>query len=283
MPARAAVLIGIALIGGYTAVWRVNGLEVGQAGFFVTLGVPLLYVSLMGVGAAVRSVNREQLDVLGALAASRAAAASADERARLAREMHDSLAKTLHGVAMMAAALPHWVGNDPDRAAQQARLLADGAERAAEEARTLLKRLRADQPDRPLAEILGGLCRDWSAVHSTPCEFQASGVVDVSTEVRYELVSIAGECLENVARHAGARAVTMTLRRSGELLELDVTDDGRGVHVDLDQLVQEGHYGVRGMTERAAEVGGTLQLVRPPNGGTSVRLAMPYESSVVPS
>lgn len=282
VPARAAVVIVVALVGGFTGVWG-SARHEQQFGFFVVFGIPLLYVLLTGIGHAVRRVHREQVEALGALAASRAATAAAEERARLAREMHDSLAKTLHGVAMGAAALPQWVESDPARAVRQAQLLAEGAERAADEARTLLKRMRADQPDRPLAEILGGLCSDWSTAQGVLCEFTADGVVDVSSEARYELVAITGECLENVARHAEATYVTVVLSRSREAIELLVTDDGKGITVDLDQVARGGHYGLLGMTERARAVGGTLTLGRARTGGAVVQVRLPATSAVAPS
>jgi signal transduction histidine kinase len=276
VPTRALVIIVVALAGGFTGVWGSVRQE-QQFGFFVVVGVPLLYVLLAWIGSAVRRVHREQVEALSALAASRTATAAAEERARLAREMHDSLAKTLHGVAMGAAALPRWVETDPTRAVREAHLLADGAERAADEARALLKRMRADQPDRPLAEILGALCRDWSAAQGVLCEFTAVGVVDVSSHVRYELVAITGECLENVARHAEATHVLVSLSRSGEGIELMVSDDGKGITVDLDEAARGGHYGVLGMVERAREAGGELTLLAGPGGGTVVQVRLPLE------
>lgn len=273
-PTRVAVVLGVSLVAGYTAVWLRHGTS-GGYGFVVVYGVPLMYVSLIGVGRAVRSVHLEQLETLTELAHTRTAIASADERARLAREMHDSLAKTLHGVAMGAAALPHWVGADPDRAVVQAQLLADGAERAADEARALLKRMRADQPDRPLAEILGGLCRDWGAQHQVDCAFSARGVVDIGGDARYELVSIVGECLENVARHAGATSVRVELSSDGGVVEVAVCDDGRGMADDLGDLRRQGHFGLVGMLERALGVGGTLDVDSCPERGTTVRARVP--------
>ena len=273
-PTRVAVVLGVCLVAGYTAVWGRHRPAAGY-GFVVVYGIPLLYASLIGVGRAVRAVHLDQLDTLTELAQTRTAIAAADERARLAREMHDSLAKTLHGVAMGAAALPHWVGTDPQRAVVQAQLLAEGAEQAAGEARSLLKRMRADQPDRPLAEILGGLCRDWGEQHRLECAFTARGVVDVCGDARYELVSIVGECLENVARHARASRVEVELSSDGRAAEVAVRDDGRGMPDDVGDLRRQGHFGLVGMLERALEVGGTLEVDSRPGQGTTVRARVP--------
>ena len=273
-PTRVAVVLGVSLVAGYTAVWDRHG-SPGGYGFVVVYGIPLLYVSLIGIGRAVRSVHLDQLATLTELAHTRTAIASAGERARLAREMHDSLAKTLHGVAMGAAALPYWVANDPDRAVAQARLLAEGADQAADEARSLLTRMRLDQPDRPLAEILGGLCRDFGQRHRLECSFSSRGDVDVCGEARYELVSIVAECLENAARHARASHVVVELSSDGHLVEVAVRDDGRGLPDDVDDGRRRGHFGMVGMLERALGVGGTLEVESRPECGTTVRARVP--------
>lgn len=203
-PVPVAVLFGIVLVGGYTATWQATGASPGDLRFPIVFGTPLLYLCLIWVGAAVRSVYAEQVDVMRALATSHALRTAAEERARLAREMHDSLAKTLHGIALGASALPVWVRRDPDRAAEAAEQLANDAERAAREARQILERMRADEPDRPLAQVLGERCRAFAAEHGGTCTFTASEVVDLTSDVRYEVIAVIDEALRNVARHAQA-------------------------------------------------------------------------------
>lgn len=247
--------------------------------FVAAAVVPLLYATLFAIGDAYRRVTAEQVRSWRQLLRERADRSSADERARLAREMHDSLAKTLHGIAMGATALPDWVRRDPERAVTYARALADGAEQAAAEARAILVRMRADQPDRPLAQILGTLCEEWAAENGVHCAFEAVGVADVSHDVRYQLVTIAAEALENVHRHADASQVAVRLRLEDGDVVLEVVDNGVGF--DTAQPRPPGHFGLQGMAERAREVGGRVELVSAPGEGTTVRVvAAPHGAAV---
>lgn len=263
-PLRVGGLIITTMVGGYVIV---AGSGSQHSGFITVTAIPLLYVSLYAIGDAFRRVTAEQVRDWRALAVAQNATTVADERARLAREMHDSLAKTLHGIAIGASALPSWVRRDPDRAVTEAEALASGAEQAAREARAILVRMRADQPDRPLAEILGRLCADWSDEHGIPCRFQAVDVADLAHDVRYELTAIAAEGLENIARHADASLVEVDLVRADGLIRMSLRDNGSGFD---DRHVADGHFGLVGMRERAAQVGGALRIRSAPGDGTHV-------------
>jgi signal transduction histidine kinase len=179
---------------------------------------------------------------------------------------------------MGATALPGWVERDPARAVEYARALADGAEQAAAEARAILVRMRADQPDRPLAEILGALCQEFAGEAGVPCSFEAHDVADVPHEARYELVSIAGEALENVRRHADASAVQVSLRGRSDVVELVVNDNGSGFDATADG--PKGHFGMQGMSERARQVGGELVVTSCPSEGTTIRVRIPVVQQV---
>lgn len=279
-PARVSVLLGIVLVGGYTLVWeaadRAAAASAADRGFSVVFGVPLLYVCLVGIGAAVRAVHLEQVEVMRALATSQALRSGAEERARLAREMHDSLAKTLHGLALGASALPTWVSRDAERAAGLARQLAGDAERAAAEARSILVRLRADEPDRPLAQVLGERCRALAEEASMSCAFTSQVLVDVPGDLRYELCAVVEEALRNVLEHADASHVEVALSGDEEELVVEVTDNGRGFVPRGDGRGPSGHFGLRGMRERAEAVGGRLDVVSTPGEGTRVTARVPW-------
>ena len=271
---RTAVVATVVLVAGYALADR---FEPGASGgFMLSFGVPALYVCLVAIGRAVRVAHEHQLCAAGEIAQARESAAAADERARLAREMHDSLGKTLHGIALAADALPLWVERDPAVAVVQARGLADGAKQAAADARRLLVRMRADQLDRPLAEVLADRCAQWSAEHGIRCRFVNDGVVDLDTDARYELLAIVGEALVNVARHADASCVEVTLRGADDGAVLfSVRDDGRGFLPRPDGLGPTGHYGLTGMQERAREVGASVTIRSAPGDGTRVLVHHP--------
>lgn len=267
---RVGVAVAVVLLAGYVLAAGLAS-EPGS-GFMVVLGVPTLYVFLVAIGATVRAAQEHQAVAGREVARAREAAAAADERARLARELHDSVGKTLHGIALAAHALPGWVDRDPQAAAGHARDLAEGAERAAQEARDLLVRMRADEPDRPLAEVLAERCASWASLHGTPCRFTATSVVDVSTAARYEMLAVVDEALENVARHARASGVDVVMRAADDGLEIVVRDDGAGFAVRADGGSPRGHFGLTGMQERARSIGAVVTVDSAPGRGTTVLL-----------
>ncbi|QAY63496.1 hypothetical protein ET495_09790 [Xylanimonas allomyrinae] len=272
-PALAA-LCAVVLVAGYLLVETLQPPAV--AGFMLTAGVPALYVGAVAVGGAARHAHRAHVAASRQAGEALLAAAAAEERARLAREMHDSLGKTLHGIALGAQALPRVVERDPARAQGFAAELAQGANRAALEARQLLARMRADQPDRPLAEVLRSQCDAWQRESGVPCHFRTDGAVDLSTSARYELLAIVAEALENARRHANARLVTVRLTGHADGgLEAVVTDDGAGFVVGPRARSPHGHFGLTGMAERAAFAGLSLQVRSTPAGGTTVVVSHP--------
>lgn len=267
---RTAVVSCVVLVAGY--VLAAGILAEQGSGFMVVLGVPALYVFLVAIGATVRAAQEQQAAAGREVALAREAAAAADERARLARELHDSVGKSLHGIALAAHALPEWLSRSPETAASRARDLALGAEQAAQEARDLLVRMRADEPDRPLAEVLADRCARWQADNGVRCRFTAASAVDVSTGARYEMLAVVDEALENVRRHARATDVQVVLRGGPDGLELLVRDDGAGFVPRADGASPRGHFGLTGMRERAASIGGSLTVESAAGRGTTVLL-----------
>ncbi|MET3983208.1 histidine kinase [Streptomyces sp. PvR034] len=228
--------------------------------------------SLRGLLLRVGEASRALTETRARLAV---AEAVRDERARLAREMHDSVSKTLHGLALAAEALGRTT--DPEAVRAQAALIAHAARRAAAESRELLCELRgaeaAAAPPAPLAEELGACtARFADAVLSAPAELP-----DYPARVRRHLLAVAAEALENAGRHAGAARTTVTASVAGGLFALAVRDDGRGFAVDASPaaLRSAGHFGLLGMRERAAAIGAELTITRAAPSGTEVRLTLP--------
>ncbi|GAA3224083.1 sensor histidine kinase [Dactylosporangium siamense] len=263
---------------GFTAaaaVLRANDPPPDVAAFIVAF--PMVSV-LAGIGAAAATTALQRhldlaVEVIGA--AQRSAAAS--ERARLARELHDSVTKTLRGVSFAALALPQSLRRHPALAEQLAGTVSRGAEAAAREARQLLEGLRIDQLDLGFAETVRVTAHDWSDRWRIPVRVDAEPV-EPGVEVRYEVVRILAEALQNVARHAGARRVDVVVRAAAGRLEVRVRDDGRGFTPrDLAALQADGHLGIVGMAERARNVGGSLRVSALPGRGTEIVAVTPLE------
>lgn len=227
-------------------------------------GVPTLYI-LIGLAAAtarsavVRHVNlaRSALDAI-----ERSAVAA--ERTRVARELHDSVEKTLRGLSFAADSLPEAVHQRPQLAADLARTVATGAATAADEARELLGMLRADDLDATLAQAIERAGHEWAAKSGLELHTDLDPGRDIEVElpVRHEVLRIVREALGNVAKHSGAATAWVDLTLDGRSLRLMIKDDGRGFDVpgDLTRLSAAGHYGVVGMAERAEQIGGRLKV-----------------------
>jgi len=251
------------------------------APFLVAIPVADIVAGL-GAAALTAGLTRYiELSIETATMAQRSAAAS--ERARLARELHDSLAKTLRGVSFAAVALPSSLRRQPGLAEQLAATVSTGAETAVREARELLSALRRDVPDQPFADTVRRVCATWTTTSSVPVELELTAV-EPTLAARYELTQILHEALRNVARHARATQVEIGLARVADRVRLTVRDDGAGFTPpgDLSQLSGRGSFGVIGMSERARAIGGHLTFESRQGGGTTVVATAPASVLAMP-
>jgi signal transduction histidine kinase len=232
---------------------------------------------LAGIGAAVaKAALVRYVDLSVEVVASAQRSAAASERARLARELHDSVAKTLRGVSFAALALPTSLRRHPALAEQLASTVSKGATAAAREARELLEGLRLDTPDRALADTVHQICRRWTQSSGIPVQVTVV-TVDPPVAVRYELTRILHEALRNIDQHARAQHVQVCVTPERAGVQMSVRDDGVGFHPpdDLSRLRGLGHFGVVGMYERAHSVHGTVKLKSAPGLGTTLEVWMP--------
>lgn len=264
------------LVGAYLWILDLRSAVAGGEGLEVLLGTPTLYL-LAGVGGVLvgRLLDR-QAGAEAALSRVRSSAAAAEERARLAREMHDSLAKTLHGIALSARALERSAQRSPERAVPLALALALAAETAAMEARSLVVDLRSDRLDGPLSIAVADQARAWSQRTGTSLVLHIEPVVLDCPTVRYELLCICREALANIERHSCASQVIVGLSTDGVAVEVHVTDDGVGFSpAGAARARLAGHFGLVGMQERAERAGGTVNVRSQLGEGTTVVVTVP--------
>lgn len=268
----AAVLCTVVMISGYLA-----GVLPGDGRQFIaTFGLPITFVSVVVLGQAFRIIADRKRQSERALADLVTGTATAQERARLARELHDSTAKTLQGLALTARSLDHWITRDPARATDQAREIADDADAAVVRLRQLLATLRQDKLDQPFHESLAAVARDVGQAHGVKVVLELDPVALSAPGVRYELLAAAREAITNAAVHSGAERVSVRLVARGDEVCVEIHDVGRGFSLDvLREREREGHFGVRGYSERLALIGGRAEVTSAPGRGTRVVLQAP--------
>jgi signal transduction histidine kinase len=263
-----------------------SGLLLGFAAAPVWAGQVLLTAAVgdvspvpIGAGVAASAAGflmvRQARRTAAVLAAAQRDAAAL-ERARLARELHDSVAKTVHGMSLAAMALPGSVGRHPHLAVRLADAISSAAAAAERETRDLLAGMRLDNPNDDFRHTLGRLCDVWSSNSGIPVDPSISPV-DPPVPVRYELVRIVQEALANIGQHARAGRVSVALHLQDGWLRLTVRDDGIGFVLppDLSALSERDHHGLVGMAERARAVGGHLDVATRPGHGTVITVRLP--------
>ncbi len=248
-----------------------------------------VFIVLCAVGTAYGTSSLAgQLRHQGLLArkviVARAVEAAQEERAHLAREMHDSLAKTLHGVELMAGAIAEDLAADRSPHAPLAHRAHEACAVATVEARRVLAGLRSTPEQHPVQAVRLDAAR-WSAYSGIPVTCHIDEGLesrDIDPETGYHLLKVFGELLENVARHARATSVEVTVAADGAGLVLDVVDDGVGMAGTADEeLALGGHFGVLGMRERLRLIGGSLDYRLGAHGsGTRARVRVEPSPSV---
>jgi signal transduction histidine kinase len=254
-----------------------TGYVPGNLDFHTMVTLPSVLLTVGAAGVGVRRLLTEQARSAAELAKLRESAAIREERLRMARDLHDSLTKNLHGVWLLSRTLEGALDRGelaPARAA--ARVIGETAQSLSGEARSVIRGLRDQaQAAAPLVDAL----RE-AALRATRGHPIAVDVVDRRTRpglgpdaaMRFELLAVVTEALHNTVKHAAAQRVTIVLDEA----DIVISDDGQGFADDrIEDLPQEGHFGLLGMRERATRLGGTLSVRSGPGKGTTIRLTVP--------
>ncbi|QIS12543.1 sensor histidine kinase [Nocardia arthritidis] len=294
-PALAGVVVVYALIYMTLPVWA--AIVVAEAVSFtplvfalvaqtqVPLGLAISLVAILfnpAIGATITlALDRsEQLAILlDQLERSRAdvarlsrEAGSMAERARLAREIHDTLTQGFTGIATLAQAVESEFDTDPDAAHRHIALIEATARENLIEARTMVETLTPpDLGGGSLADSVRRRCRklaDETGIAVTVNVDCAVPQLDTGTEV--VLLRAAQEALTNVSKHARADSVTVDLTRTGQGVRLSVADNGIGF-----DAAGAGGFGLPGLRSRAQEIGAVVTVTTSPGAGTRVAVEVP--------
>jgi signal transduction histidine kinase len=192
------------------------------------------------------------------------------ERGRLARELHDAVTQTLFSASLIAEVLPQIWEEDPAEGRRRLEDLRQSTRGALAEMRTLLLELRPMALlQAETAELFKYLVNAFIGRTRLPARLVLEGACPLPGEVKVGLYRIAQEALNNIAKHAEASHVVLTLQCQPEAVRLEISDDGAGF--EPGEITAE-HLGLKIMQERAAAIGADLSIRSSPGQGTSVRV-----------
>jgi signal transduction histidine kinase/ligand-binding sensor domain-containing protein len=204
------------------------------------------------------------------------------ERTRIARDLHDTLLQSFHGLLLRFQTVSQLLPERPVEAKERLESAIDQAAEAITEGRDAVQGLRSSAAEtndlaisiRALGEELGA-----DQTNHSSAEFEVlvlGNVRDLHPILRDEIYRIAAEALRNAFRHSDARKIEVEIRYDEKQFSLHVRDDGKGIDAKLlGGDAREGHFGLRGMRERAKLIGGKLAVWSALDSGTEVRLSIP--------
>jgi signal transduction histidine kinase/streptogramin lyase len=210
------------------------------------------------------------------------------ERERIARDLHDTLLQSFHGLLLQFQLASNFLPARPAEAKQKLDNAIESAFEAITEGRDAVQGLRASTVEGDdLASAIKTLGQELTAegTENSPVRLSVSAQgtpQPLRPLVRDEIYRIAGEALRNAFHHAGATQVEVDLRYDERQLGLRVRDDGKGIDPQfLHEEGRAGHYGIPGMRERAKRMEGTLTVWTAPNSGTEIELSIPASRAYV--
>jgi signal transduction histidine kinase len=256
------------------------GVVSATAAWFVGDSVRVRRVYVAGLAEQAAQRQREVLE--------RAQRSVAEERLRIARELHDIVAHSLSVIAVQSGVGRHVIETQPNEAKKALAAIEATSRETLTELRRMLGILRRDDGvPAALAPAPGIAALDHLveqvrlAGYTVNLDASAVAVRALSPTVELSIYRIAQEALTNVVKHAGWATVNIEIREEPSALVLEVNDDGRGADAVADpaeRAEHEAHHGIVGMRERMAMFHGSLLAAPRPEGGFRVVAKFPLES-----
>jgi signal transduction histidine kinase len=288
----------LAILGVFATTFLINtllaGIPTSADGWTFYLSIIIIQTIVIGggtvAGERITEQNQERKEALARLetaleenaglhrqlVAQARQAGVLDERQRMAREIHDTIAHGLTGVVTQLEAAKAAA----DRPSERDRHIENAASLARESLREARRSLEAARPEvlesSSLPDAMASVARSWSALNDVPVEVTTTGqAILLNPEIESALLRTAQEALENVARHANATRVAVTLSFMGDVVTLDVRDDGVGFELSEGRARTSNGFGLTAMRQRISRVAGTLAIESEPGGGTAVSARVP--------
>lgn len=200
----------------------------------------------------------------------------ANERQRMARELHDTLSQGLAGLILQLEAVDaHLESDRPEKAHTIIQETMKRARNILTEARQAIDDLRNAAPNDLEVALRQEIAR-FSEATDIPCEMSISLPTSLPAKPCEPVLRIISEALTNIARHSQAKQARVNIVSSNDELHITIQDDGCGFDLTA---VQPGHYGLLGMRERARLAGGKLKIESTPKAGTTIVISIPIEQN----
>jgi signal transduction histidine kinase/ligand-binding sensor domain-containing protein len=208
--------------------------------------------------------------------------ARVEERTRIARDLHDTLLQSFSALLPHLQTVSNVLPSQPDEAKRRVERAIEQATNAVTEGRDTVHALRSGESsaidlDRAISNFAKELVSGGASEPVPEIHVRVEGQPTVlNSIVRDEVYRIATEAVRNAIRHANASRIEVEIRYDEQHLRLRIGDNGTGIDPALLELDHKaGHWGLRGMRERAKLVGGTLEVWSQPNVGTEIELSIP--------
>jgi ligand-binding sensor domain-containing protein/two-component sensor histidine kinase len=199
------------------------------------------------------------------------------ERARMGRELHDTLSQGFVGISHQLEVLSGQLPPDSPEAREHLDIARRMARHSLTEAQRSVMDLRMSELEgHDLAQALSRAAPRWVAGYDVDIGLDLGNIRGHLTEdVEHNLFRIAQEAVANVVKHARAKSIAVMLREDEEAIQLTVADDGAGFDTSRSFASRTGHFGIIGMRERAERLGGRFRLVSEPGSGTRIEVRVP--------
>jgi len=202
------------------------------------------------------------------------------ERSRLARELHDSVSQAVFSIGLHARAMEQLFASNTNKAQEHLVYVLNLAEAALAEIRALIFELRPESLEHE--GILAALNKQITALktrHNLKINMDlCRSEPDIPITVKEAIYRVSLEAIHNVVKHAHATTVDLHLAQQGQLMNLEIRDDGVGFDP---ASVPSGHFGLQTMRERIDQLDGQIQVSSHPGEGTRVTLSIPLEEAVM--
>ncbi|WP_235842473.1 sensor histidine kinase [Cutibacterium modestum] len=240
------------------------------------LVMSFMLVALWVLALVMRKASDDEVLSHKILRASLIATTAAEERAKLATELHDKLAKTIQSVALMTSVIPAAVETDPARAITAARQAHQMSARAVTELRGVMSGLRSNGTDLVFGEAVIGLVSTWQSAEGRHVQLTVDeDMVLKRPDVQFEVLAALSESLDNIAQHAGHCDVDVIVSKEGSILTVVVRDTGKGFsESELRACQRVGHQGVLDVQRRLVRIGGLADVSSEVGRGTTVTMVV---------